>query len=263
LNSYVEARPRLNAGTGRHTHAVLLLHGYSASPHELNSLSSALDRTGVPYYAPLLTGHGLQSLHLLARVQPADWLRDAVTAYDLLASLADDISVVGHSTGATLAAYLAQHRPVRHLVLSGPNLWPAPADRRARTLLAHPLTGWLLEWLLPVVAKPVRPGRVTWTDTCDPTAARAGFSYAALPTHSLRAQWALQDLVDLTRASYRTLTLVHGAHDLTVDIAAVTGLLDQRGLAYRYLSFPRSGHNVLQDYDRVQAAEAIVEVLTR
>jgi esterase/lipase len=51
------------------------------------TICSALDQAGIPYYAPLLTGHGLDDLHLFSAVQPSDWLRDAVMAYDQLASL--------------------------------------------------------------------------------------------------------------------------------------------------------------------------------
>lgn len=263
LASYAEAQPRLYAGAARVPHGVLLLHGYSASPYELGVLTDELERAGIPYYAPLLTGHGLDNLRLLAAIEPADWLRDAITAYDLLAGLAGDISVVGHSTGASLAVYVAQRRRVRRLILSGPNLVPAPHDRRYKTLLIMPILGAALLWLLPLVAKPVRPGRVTWTDVRDPEAARRGFSYATLPTRSLRAQWALQEIIDVTRAGFETLTLLYGEQDLTVDIEALARLLDGHGIPYTRLAFADSGHNVLQDYDKLAAARAVVDILAR
>jgi carboxylesterase len=259
----VEARPRLSPQTTRAPHAVLLLHGYSASPYEFAYLLRALDSAAIPYYAPLLTGHGLDDLHLLTVVKPSDWLRDAVMAYDQLASLADEISVLGHSTGAPLAAYVAQTRQVKHLILSGPNLYPSAADRRFQRAFSTPVLGALLTWLVPLFAKPIRPGRVTWSDTCDPEAARAGFSYPTLPTVSLRAQWQLPRLIDLARVHCATLTLLGGEHDRTVDMRMARRLLDCHGLHYAAHTFPRSGHNVLMDYDRDAAIQVVLDVLRR
>lgn len=57
----------------------------------------------------------------LEQVEAENWFREAIQAYDLLASLADKVSVIGHSNGGALVTYIAQHREVEHLILSGPN----------------------------------------------------------------------------------------------------------------------------------------------
>ena len=88
-------------------------------------------------------------------------------------------------------------------------------------------------------------------------------SYLALPTHSLYAQWLLQDMVDASRARFRDLTLIHGEYDVTVDIVSLVAQLQERRIPYQKLSFAHSGHNVLEDYDRHEVAEAILEVLAR
>ena len=266
LDTYEESRARVSGGSpdaGRPRQAVLLLHGYSGSPQEFGALLPALATVGLPYYAPLLTGFGLTDYRLLERVRAADWLRDALTAFDLLAALADTVSVVGQSTGGTLAVYLAQHRPVRHLVLVGPNLAPSAADQKWKTLLGAPLLGRLLLLAAPGFAKPIRPGRVSFSDTCDPDAARRAFSYAALPTHSLREQWRLQDCVDCRHMLAQSITLLLGARDLTVDVDRLGALLDASGHPYTRRLLSRSGHNVFQDYDQDEAAAAVVAALTR
>jgi esterase/lipase len=261
LGMYEEAWPQVALAGPRLPHAVLLLHGFSASPYELEPLTTALKRAGISYYAPLLTGHGLSDFHLLAHVEPADWLRDAIHAYDLLAVSAEQISICGHSTGATLAVYVAQRRAVQHLVLSAPNLFPSVADRPKKAFLELPGALLLLRGLSPLVAKPVRPGRATWADIRDPAAAKRGLSYAALPPSSIHAQWSLQDQIDIRQASYRSLTIAYGAHDLTVDTGALLRLLDDAGLAYTARSFPASGHNILQDYDKQEAVTYLVATL--
>jgi carboxylesterase len=261
LHTFVEARPRLSPGFPRVAHAVLLLHGYSGSPYEFDYLLRALDQAGIPYYAPLLTGHGLDDLHLFSAVKAADWLRDAVLAYGQLAALADEISVLGHSTGATLAIYVAQVRRVKHLLLSAPNLYPGAADRRARRALTTPMLGTLITRLIPIRAKPVRPGRVSWSDTRDPEAARASFNYPVLPTTSIRAQWLLQQRVDLAAARWATLTLLSGQDDQTVDMARVRHALDALGARYADHTFAQSGHNAVMDYDKAAFARTVLDVL--
>jgi esterase/lipase len=261
LGSFVESRPRLSSAFARVPHAVLLLHGYAATAFEFEHLMRELDREGIPYLAPTLTGHGLSDFRLLYQIAPADWLRDAIIAYDQLATLADRVSVIGHSTGATLAVGVAERRPVHHLILSAPNLFPSAADRHVKRVMTTPVISSLISWLLPVFAKPVRPGRAIASDTLDEAAARKGFSYATLPIRSLRAQWALQDQADLTRASRHSLTLVYGEQDLTVDIASLRAQLDRQGIAYTAYPFANAAHNVLLDYDKDRAIRAIVDVL--
>lgn len=65
---------------------------------------------------------------------------------------------MGHSNGSALATDLAQHLPVKHLVLSGPNILPAPADTVYKRLLNTPVLGSLFMTLRPVPLKPTRPG---------------------------------------------------------------------------------------------------------
>jgi esterase/lipase len=263
LGSFVESRPRLSSGFARVPHAVLLLHGYSATAYEFEHLMQELDRQGIPYLTPTLTGHGLDDFRLLYHVSPVDWLRDSIVAYDQLAVLADKVSVIGHSTGATLAVAVAERRPVHHLILSAPNLYPSSADRRIKRAMNTPVVSALIGWLLPVFAKPVRAGRAIASDTLDEAAARTGFSYATLPIRSLRAQWALQDQADLHRAGRHSLTLIYGEQDQTVDVVALRAQLDRQGVAYTAYSFANAAHNVLLDYDRDKAIQAIVGVLKR
>lgn len=261
LDLYVESRPRINMGPPRLPHAVLLLHGYSGSPQDFEHLLPALERASIPYYAPLLTGFGLNDFRLLYEVKPADWFRDAIAAYEILAASADRVSIVGHSTGATLGVYVAAHRPVAHLVLTGPNLFPAPSDRRYKRILSTRGLSTLIAWLIPVLAKPVRPGRVSFTDTLDPEASKVSFNYPTVPMRSLEAQYALQDLVDLRRAHYASLSLLYGEQDLSVDIASLRRLLDRQGIRYTAIQFAGSAHNILEDYERREAVQAVVSLL--
>src|SRR5689334_23070811 len=58
LGSFEESAPRAYFGPRKHPHAVLLLHGFTASAASFKHLTPELERLGLPYYAPNLTGHG-------------------------------------------------------------------------------------------------------------------------------------------------------------------------------------------------------------
>lgn len=262
LNTFKESQPRAYCGYVKSKHAVLLLHGYSASPDEFQCLFEELKAAGIPYYAPLCTGFGMNDFHLLYNIKPSDWVRDAINGYDFLTAIADDISVVGHSNGGALATYVAQNRPVKHLVLIGPNLMVQPEDELYKKLLGLPLISHFIECIVPLFKKPVRSGRITNVDTRDPDAALRTFHYPFLPLHSLKVLWSVQDMIDITKANFKTLTLMFGEDDHSVDIHSLVRLLDREKIAYNKFSFRNSGHNVLEDYDKEAAVKVIVKVIT-
>jgi len=263
IGAYQEAAPRISLQREKIPHAVLLLHGYSASADEFKYVIPALEQAKISYYAPLMTGFGLQSQALLHRISYTDWLRDVLYAYDFLASTAETISVVGHSNGGTLAIFLAQNRPIKHLILSGPNFAPADTDKKYRRLLLPSWSYYPLSALMPIFAKPVRPGRISPSDTLDPETAVADISYLTLPTHSLREVYRLQDQVDILKARYQTLSILYGKQDLTVDIRDVVRLLDAHQIPYLKREFANSGHNIVKDYDREAVAQALVSILSQ
>lgn len=262
--TYAEAQPRLSLGSKKQKveHAVLLLHGFSDTPYSFQYLLPYLEKAKFPYYAPLITGFGLNHLNMLKHVEAADWLRDALQAYDLLASMAHKVSIVGHSNGAALATYIAQHREVEQLILTGPNLIVGQEDRIYKQILNIPLLAHLVLILIPIVRKPQRADRVTNIDTLDPASAREVFHYPAIPTHSLKVLWEIQDLVEIQHAKMKQLTLMYGEHDRSVDIPGLLNRLDEQAVPYQAFSFPNSAHNVLEDYEREEACRLVTEILT-
>jgi esterase/lipase len=92
--------------------AVLLLHGYTNSPAQFDSLAHMLYRAGANVYVPRLPRHaevngGVTSLAHLT----AEELRAAAdSAMDLASALGDTVVVAGLSAGGTMAAWIAQFR---------------------------------------------------------------------------------------------------------------------------------------------------------
>jgi carboxylesterase len=101
--------------------ACLILHGLGGGPYELEPVTAALEGAGVRVLAPVLPGHEGPG-----PIMPAsswrDWARVAEDAFDRLQDEGAPVVVIGFSTGATLALYLASERPVARQVLLAPFL---------------------------------------------------------------------------------------------------------------------------------------------
>jgi esterase/lipase len=259
--SFVETVPISYATRQKAPYAVLLLQGYVGSTKEWRGVAEQLRDAQIPFYAPRLTGFGLSDTHLLEDVKPSDWKRDALEAYDLLSTVADRVSVVGHSTGGTLATFVASKRPVDRLILSAPNLAVGPEDRWKKKLLQMPVIGQLFMMIKPYTKKPVREGRVLPIDTRDPVAAEQTFTYLYVPTRSVKAQWDLQDSVHISQAKYNKLVLMFGRDDQTIDREKVEKEFNDLKIPYEEHIFENSGHNILEDYDKEEVAKLIVSLL--
>jgi esterase/lipase len=148
-----EARRRIvwhDPGLRQRTrYAVVYLHGFSASAPELAPLPQQVARAlGANLYLARLRGHG-QDAGALGKATANEWLADAADAYAIGARLGERVVVIGASTGATLAVWLAT-RPglekLHALVLMAPNF--GAADPRER-LLRLPLAEQLVPLLVP------------------------------------------------------------------------------------------------------------------
>jgi carboxylesterase len=263
MGAYVEALPKVFGGSAKATHGVLLLHGYSASPQEFDHLVKGLKHAGIPYYAPLLTGFGVDDFRLLEVVKPEDWKRDALMAYEVVAAMAEKVSIVGHSNGGALATIVAAHRPVEKLILSGPGIFAHPDDAFLKSVVTAPVMSDVAPALIPVFEKPRRPNRVTNTDTKDPEAAKRSFHFPTMASPSLVTVWTLQDQVDISQASFHELWLLYGADDQTVDIPGTIATLKRMNISFREKSFPRSGHNILEDYDKDAVVQFVIDILIK
>jgi esterase/lipase len=101
----------------------VLLHGYTNSPAQMDSLANLLYREGDNVYVPRLPHHAERAGRAanLALIN-AEELRDASdSAVDIAAGLGDSVVVLGLSLGGTMAAWIAQQRAdVRRVVIAAP-----------------------------------------------------------------------------------------------------------------------------------------------
>lgn len=142
--SAVSARPSLLGGppvgtlevAGR-SPALLALHGFGATPQEVELVVGIARELGLAALAPLLPGHGTSVLDL-ARTRYRHWLGAAERALLALAGEHSRVIVVGSSMGSLLALDLAVDHPEQVLgvgVLGSPIRLPWPYPSLALALI--------------------------------------------------------------------------------------------------------------------------------
>lgn len=262
LSAFKESCAKVYFPEKKYDHLVLLFHGFTASPQEFQFLTPYLEKAGIPYIAPIVTGFGLSSTHLLSQTQRHDWYRIAMEQYDKACSVADRVSIIGHSMGGILATFVAMHRPVHHLILSGPGLYSVPADLKYKRLLSCPVISDLYIKAIPYLPKPIRKGRKTTSDTLDISHTHSMFQYLAIPINAVKQVFSAQDDVDVAKVQCDHLSVLYGRHDLTVDMSRLFTHMDEQHMTYDKYCFNRSAHNVLEDYEKDFCAETVITILT-
>lgn len=101
---------------GRRETAVLLLHGLTGTPFEMQVLGETLAEEGYTVHIPLLPGHGTCPDDMDGLCWE-DWMEAALHAYDALAKEHGQVVVGGLSAGGTMALDLALRRDPAALLL--------------------------------------------------------------------------------------------------------------------------------------------------
>lgn len=94
---------------------VVLMHGFTASPHEVVWLGQHLAAQGHTVYVPRLSAHGTQPEDM-ARARYTDWVASAFDALHVVRAQCDRVVVAGLSMGACLALNVAAKTPVDGVV---------------------------------------------------------------------------------------------------------------------------------------------------
>ena len=89
---------------------VLVVHGFTGTPHSMRPIAEALAGHGHSVELPLLPGHGT-TVEDMIKTGFDDWSSHVDQVYVELASRTDRVVVVGLSMGGTLTLWLASRRP--------------------------------------------------------------------------------------------------------------------------------------------------------
>lgn len=101
--------------------AVVLIHGFGATPRSIFPVAAALCNHRYTVAGVRLPGHGTHPDDLKGR-KATEWINAACTAFDELVDRGFNVSVGGLSTGALVAITLASQRPLNRMLLFSPFL---------------------------------------------------------------------------------------------------------------------------------------------
>lgn len=96
-------------------HGVLLIHGFTGLPAELQLMGQYLNDNGFTVLAVRLAGHGTTEEDM-SHMTAEDWMDSVRDGAAILDGLCEEVSVVGHSMGGLFALELASEYPVTRVV---------------------------------------------------------------------------------------------------------------------------------------------------
>jgi len=229
--------------------ACLLIHGFTSSPREMNSLGDFLRSKGFTVQVPTLPGHDSQPAALF-ETKSEDWLRAVESTYRELAATTSRVFVIGESMGAALALHVAANHPVLGVVALAPalrlSLW-----RKVAVHALSPITKWLSKRNGP--------------DVRDKSRAHHLRSYDTYPTVSVKELLKTMRFVrnELPRVT-APLLIMHGRHDQTMSAINVDILRQGvRSAEIKTVFLENSSHILTLDFDQREVFDTVLTFLQR
>jgi carboxylesterase len=237
--------------------AVLALHGFGATPEEVQLVVEVAAELGLRALAPLLPGHGV-SVQDLARTRWKDWRQAANGALEQLLASHGPAIVVGSSMGSLLALELAADRPgdVLGLGILAPPLrltWPFPSlGLQLVCALGIP------DFNLPKLGGP---------DIRDAVLRRRQVTYAAQPAYAGNEVRLAGQRLEARLAEIRCPAFIaHGRHDHVCPVESARRVYAGLGTPAwekELLILPRSYHIITRDIERGQLRTRLHRFLSR
>ena len=104
-----DCRPILKTHGKKTARAVMIIHGVSGCPNGPAELAERFYQAGYNVYVPRAPHHGLSDKKLHSQVRAAELVKFMSDSAGLVSGLGDELGVIGHSGGGTLATWLAQY----------------------------------------------------------------------------------------------------------------------------------------------------------
>jgi carboxylesterase len=202
----------------------------------MRGLAEACASAGFHVEMPRLAGHGTDIEDMLPTTW-SDWLRDADTAYTMLASRVEKVVVMGLSMGGTLTLWLASQRPsIAGIVCVNPAAQAMPEE------IVSAIQGMLTE------GTEVIPG--IGSDIADPDTTENAYSGTPIrPLLSFIAE-GLKPLAERLPEIKVPLLLFTSTQDHVVSPADSDFIVATYGGAVEQVKLELSYHVATQDFDK-------------
>lgn len=186
---------------------VLLVHGFLASPAELESYGEELAEQGYHVLGVRLAGHGTSPWDLHSRTW-RDWLASVRRSHRILAAFVDKVVVVGFSTGGAVSLVFAAESPPK---LVGVASVATPLQVQDRNIMLVPLMHQLnnlVSWL---------PGIEGIIPFYNNTPENPDINYRTMPVKAVNELRGLMSMLKRTLAQVNVpVTIIQGDHDKVV-----------------------------------------------
>jgi carboxylesterase len=101
---------------GNKKHAIILFHGFTGSPEEMEEVGKNLNKLGYTIFIPLLPGHGTH-WKALNKIKCGHYISFVENIFKAVQNKYKDVSLIGFSFGGTLALYLSEKFNVKSQIL--------------------------------------------------------------------------------------------------------------------------------------------------
>lgn len=227
---------------------VLLLHGFTGSPHDLAYLAQKLFDEGFTVSVPRLPGHGTNHKDFLNSTWE-DWVRRSIDAYLDLTVFCKKISVIGLSMGALLATVVASRLKTEKVVLAAP---------------AFKVTDWRLKFT-PFMSLFVQYKEKETPVFEDPSLNKLAQEYWNKVFIKPAAQlYKLQKIAikSLEMVDSPTLVIVT-QKDNTVPLSVLDIIREHLKSEFKTVVLEKSAHPVTNDVEKELVADKVIEFLSK
>lgn len=220
---------------------VLLIHGFTGHRSSLEALIPELERRGVTWEYPILTGHGTTP-NDLSGARWSDWRRDVEQGLDILLERTDQVVIIALSMGAVLALEVTAER--QHQVAGAVLLSPC-------VMFRHPLAKYT-PLLAPLIRRmPFSPKEKFSTAEY----AKQDRGYRWFPTQAYYSYWRrTQTIFDVAANILCPVKIIQSTNDRVADPRGAQRLFEALRCPKEVEWITHSGHEVLLD----QEAEHVI-----
>lgn len=257
IGGFSEVHPYFHFSGDMQGESVLLIHGFSASSSEFRFLAEELKKRNITYYAPMLTGFGIDDFHLLRNIKHQDWLRDVVYGYDLLKKISGKIHLVGHSMGGLLSLHLSTMRTVDKIILTSPYLTIKKDHKPGNTIIQNKYVWNIISYFNPVLSKE----KSRSAPRPDDPEVSMRFAIPVFPLSIVRELWALLGKLDYSKIESDKILVIFGKKDTTAIPGEVRKLLSENNVKYTEYEFENCGHNLLEERRHGEVIQKVLEFL--
>lgn len=233
---------------------VLLIHGLTGSPHEMDPVNQALDQSGYHTQIITLPGHGDRPTKSFQETSALDILDHCAAEYERISKEVDRVYIVGHSLGGICTLLTAAMCPPK---LQGIVVFATPYEHAyffnyfhgyMQLPMHHIIQGALFDYRKKAEPQFIRPNCPPWNVPRLLQQTNIMFKLMKEQVHNINVP----------------VSMAHSAYDLTIPYREMQKLASRIGNPERIkmTTLTRSGHRIFPaSYDIDEAVRVVQNFL--